>query len=99
MGAGPSTTLSAGTNLVINAAVTSTGSGGDLNLDADVNDLETGTVVFGAPTGELHSLPISIAADLVRLAGFDVLELGAPPARDREPRFLELLSRALLLGG
>ncbi len=40
-----------------------------------------GTVVFGAPTGEVLSLPISIAADLVRLAGFDVLELGAnvPP--------------------
>jgi excisionase family DNA binding protein len=41
-----------------------------------------GSVVFGAPSGEHHSLPISIAADLVRLAGFDVLELGAnvPPA-------------------
>lgn len=41
-----------------------------------------GVVVFGAPTGEHHSLPIAIAADLVRLAGFDVLELGAdvPPA-------------------
>ena len=40
-----------------------------------------GTVVFGAPTGELHSLPIAIVADLVRLEGFDVLELGAdtPP--------------------
>lgn len=40
-----------------------------------------GNVVFGAPTGELHALPVAIAADLVRLAGFDVLELGAnaPP--------------------
>lgn len=40
-----------------------------------------GTVVFGAPTGERHSLPVAIAADLVRLAGFEVLELGAdvPP--------------------
>jgi excisionase family DNA binding protein len=36
-----------------------------------------GTVVFGAPSGERHSLPVSIAADLVRLAGFNVLELGA----------------------
>ena len=36
-----------------------------------------GTVVFGAPTGEFHSLPIAIASDLVRLQGFDVLELGA----------------------
>jgi excisionase family DNA binding protein len=36
-----------------------------------------GTVVFGAPPGELHSLPIAIVSDLVRLRGFDVLELGA----------------------
>ncbi len=41
-----------------------------------------GVVVFGAPLGELHGLPIAMAADLVRLGGFDVLELGAdvPPA-------------------
>lgn len=40
-----------------------------------------GSVVFGAPLGERHSLPIAIVADLVRLGGFDVLELGAdtPP--------------------
>jgi MerR family transcriptional regulator, light-induced transcriptional regulator len=36
-----------------------------------------GTVVVGAPPGELHSLPIAIVSDLVRLRGFDVLELGA----------------------
>ncbi|HUY06958.1 MAG TPA: helix-turn-helix domain-containing protein [Acidimicrobiales bacterium] len=36
-----------------------------------------GTVVFGAPSGELHALPIAIASDLVRLRGYDVLELGA----------------------
>lgn len=35
-----------------------------------------GTVVFGAPSGERHHLPIAIVADLVRLAGYDVLELG-----------------------
>ncbi len=40
-----------------------------------------GTLVFGSPLGELHSLPVALAADLVRLEGFDVLELGAnvPP--------------------
>jgi excisionase family DNA binding protein len=54
-----------------------------------------GTVVFGAPLGELHALPISIAADLVRAAGFGVLELGAnaPPeafamAAQRAPRLV-----------
>lgn len=35
-----------------------------------------GTVVFGAPMGERHHLPIAIVADLIRLEGFDVLELG-----------------------
>ncbi|MGH9009549.1 MAG: helix-turn-helix domain-containing protein [Acidimicrobiia bacterium] len=35
-----------------------------------------GTVVLGSPRGEQHSLPITIVADLVRLAGFGVLELG-----------------------
>lgn len=41
-----------------------------------------GTVVLGAPEGEQHQIPISILADLVRLEGFDVIELGAdaPPA-------------------
>ena len=41
-----------------------------------------GTVVFGAPIGEHHVLPISVVADLVRLNGFSCLELGAdvPPA-------------------
>jgi excisionase family DNA binding protein len=54
-----------------------------------------GVVVFGAPLGELHGLPVSIAADLVRLAGFSVLELGAnvPPeafaaAAERAPRLV-----------
>lgn len=40
-----------------------------------------GTVVFGAPIGERHHLAIAIVADLMRLEGFDVLELGA----DTEP--------------
>lgn len=54
-----------------------------------------GTVVFGAPSGELHSLPIAIVADLVRLDGFTCLELGAnvPPrafahAAARAPRLV-----------
>lgn len=40
-----------------------------------------GTFIFGAPTGELHTVPIALTADRVRLGGYDVLELGAnvPP--------------------
>lgn len=39
-----------------------------------------GSVVVGAPLGEQHSLPIAIVADLVRIEGFSVLELGADVA-------------------
>lgn len=35
-----------------------------------------GTIVFGAPAGERHGLPIAIVADLVRMEGFTCLELG-----------------------
>lgn len=40
-----------------------------------------GTVVLGAPPGELHDLPIALIADLLRLDAYSVLELGAdvPP--------------------
>ncbi len=36
-----------------------------------------GTVVIGTPAGDLHSLPCSILADLLRGAGFDVADMGA----------------------
>ena len=40
-----------------------------------------GTVVIGAPAGEEHALPGAILADLLRGAGYDVVDLGAdtPP--------------------
>lgn len=36
-----------------------------------------GTVVLGAPDGELHALPAALVADLLRGEGFDVVDLGA----------------------
>lgn len=36
-----------------------------------------GTVVVGTPATELHQLPLMIAADLIRLEGFEVLDLGS----------------------
>jgi excisionase family DNA binding protein len=36
-----------------------------------------GTVVLGAPSGERHSVPLALAADLLRHAGFAVVDLGA----------------------
>jgi methanogenic corrinoid protein MtbC1 len=41
-----------------------------------------GSVLVGAPAGEHHSLPVSMVADLIRLEGYEVSDLGAdtPPA-------------------
>jgi excisionase family DNA binding protein len=36
-----------------------------------------GVVVLGAPEGERHALPLALAADLVRAAGWTVVDLGA----------------------
>ena len=36
-----------------------------------------GTVVIGAPTGEMHGLATSFAADILRAKRFDVVDLGA----------------------
>jgi len=36
-----------------------------------------GVVVLGTPAGERHSLPVSLLADLLRAAGFEVSDLGA----------------------
>jgi methanogenic corrinoid protein MtbC1 len=36
-----------------------------------------GTVVVGAPAGDQHGVPVALAADLLRGAGFTVVDLGA----------------------
>ena len=36
-----------------------------------------GIIVIGTTSTELHTLPVMIAADLIRLEGFDVLDLGS----------------------
>src|SRR5579884_4154223 len=36
-----------------------------------------GTVVVGGPAGERHGLPCAIVSDLLRGAGFEVLDMGA----------------------
>jgi methanogenic corrinoid protein MtbC1 len=36
-----------------------------------------GRVVIGTPPGEHHALAVSMAADVIRGAGFDVIDLGA----------------------
>jgi len=39
--------------------------------------VKRGTVILAAAPGELHALPVAIAANLLRWRGFDVAELGA----------------------
>ncbi len=41
-----------------------------------------GTVIVGAPAGEQHGLPVTLGADLLRLEGFDVIDLGADVPAD-----------------
>jgi excisionase family DNA binding protein len=41
-----------------------------------------GSVVITTPPAELHSAPVAIAADLLRWAGFNVVELGADTPAD-----------------
>ena len=36
-----------------------------------------GTVVLGAPPGERHRLPMAMVADILRAAGFEVIDLGS----------------------
>lgn len=36
-----------------------------------------GTIVLGSPSGERHSLPLAIVGDIMRAAGYEVMDLGA----------------------
>lgn len=42
----------------------------------------TGTVILGAPAGEMHGLATALAADILRSAGLDVVDLGADVPAD-----------------
>jgi excisionase family DNA binding protein len=68
---------------------------GHLGMQFGRRGKDRGTVALAAPSGDLHVLPVAIAADLLRWRGFDVVELGgnAPPAAigeavAEEPRLL-----------
>lgn len=41
-----------------------------------------GTIIVAAPAGERHGLPVTLGADLLRLEGFDVVDLGADVPAD-----------------
>ena len=50
---------------------------GRLGLQFGRRGRRRGTVVLAAPAGDLHTLPVAIAADLLRWRSFNVIELGA----------------------
>jgi excisionase family DNA binding protein len=49
---------------------------GRLGLQFGTRGKTRGTVALAAPAGDFHTLPVAIAADLLRWRGLDVLELG-----------------------
>jgi methanogenic corrinoid protein MtbC1 len=49
---------------------------GHLGLQFGRRGKNRGTVALAAPSGDLHLLPVAMAADLLRWRGFDVVELG-----------------------
>ena len=49
---------------------------GRLGLQFGRRGKDRGTVALAAPASDLHTLPVSIVADLLRWRGFDVVELG-----------------------
>lgn len=48
-----------------------------LSAQVSRRGVSKGTVVVGTPAAERHVLPLMIAADLIRLEGFEVLDLGS----------------------
>lgn len=57
-----------------------------------------GTIVIGAPEGEHHLLPLSMLADLLRVRGFGVLELGTDVPADAFVDTVEHTDRLLAVG-
>jgi excisionase family DNA binding protein len=55
---------------------------GHLGLQFGRRGKDRGTVALAAPSGDLHILPVAIAADLLRWRGFDVVELGGNAPAD-----------------
>lgn len=57
-----------------------------------------GTIVIGAPEGEHHLLPLSMLADLLRVRGFGVLELGTDVPADAFVDTVRHADRLLAVG-
>jgi len=57
-----------------------------------------GSVLLGAPTGELHALPLAMLSDLVRSGGWEVSDLGADVPAESFARVAQTLPRLVACG-
>lgn len=57
-----------------------------------------GTIVVGAPAGDQHSVPVAIAADLLRGRGFEVIDLGANSPADSFVDAARIADRLVAVG-
>ncbi len=57
-----------------------------------------GSVLLGAPTGELHALPLAMLSDLVRSGGWEVSDLGADVPAESFARAAQTLPRLVACG-
>jgi len=71
---------------------------GHLGLQFGRRGKVRGTVALAAPSGDLHLLPVAIAADLLRWRGFDVVELGGNTPADAMGDAVAQESRLLAVG-
>ena len=61
---------------------------GRLGLQFGRRGKRRGKVALAAPAGDLHTLPVAIAADLLRWRGFETVELGANSPAEASPKRL-----------
>jgi methanogenic corrinoid protein MtbC1 len=71
---------------------------GRLGLQFGRRGKDRGMVVLAAPSGDLHSLPVAMVADLLRWRGFEVLELGGNTPADALGDAVEGSQRLVAVG-
>jgi excisionase family DNA binding protein len=57
-----------------------------------------GSIVIGAPQGERHGLPVAIVADLLRLEGWEVSDLGADTPASSFAHTVSMMDDAVAVG-
>jgi excisionase family DNA binding protein len=71
---------------------------GHLSLQFGRRGKSRGTIALAAPSGDLHTLPVAIVADLLRWRSFEVLELGGNTPADALADAVACQERLLAVG-